>query len=412
MDTYDVVIAGAGHAGVQTAVSLLQAGYEGRIGLMSAETCVPYERPPLCKEYLSGATDVGGIEFRPGTYWDDSPAELLLDHSVVAVDAAERVVTTAHGQEVGYSTLVWAAGGSARVLPVPGHDLAGVFSIRNIGDVDAIKSRLASMRNAVIVGGGYIGLETAAALRKQGIETTVVEVQDRLLARVTSPAISTFIEAAHREHGVDVLLRRGVVAILGSGGQVTGVRLTDGTHLPADLVIIGIGLAPIVEPIEAAGALVDDGIVVDKYCRTTLPHVYAIGDVARHPNQFAGGDVRLESVQNAVDQARVTAAGILGRPTAYESVPWFWSNQYDIKLKTAGLFAGHDHHVVRGEPAKKKFSVGYFRDGALIAIDSVNAPGDYLAARHLIERGVALSPTAFADHTHSLKDAATGATVT
>ncbi|MGU3436456.1 NAD(P)/FAD-dependent oxidoreductase [Actinomycetes bacterium M1A6_2h] len=403
MDSYDVVIVGAGHAGVQAAVSLVQGGFEGRVALLSAESCLPYERPPLCKSYLDGEVEVDEIGLRAPAYWNESPVDLLLGHRVVGVDPVAHRVTTADGGTIGYSSLVWAAGGSARTLTVPGHDLDNVFSIRDVGDVDALKKRIATAADAVIVGGGYIGLETAAGLRKAGIGTVVVEMQNRLLARVTSPTISAFIEQVHRDNGVEVVLERGVVEITGRDGQAEGVRLTDGTSVPADLVIVGVGLAPNVEPITAAGGLVSDGIVVDTSCRTTLPDVFAIGDVARHPNRFARGEVRLESVQNAVDQAKVAAACILGRGASYDAVPWFWSNQYDVKLKTAGLLTGYDTEAVRGDPLRKKFSVGYFLDDTLIAVDSVNNPGDYLAARQLLERGITVSREVFADHTTSLK---------
>ena len=404
MNNYNVVIAGAGQAGVQTAISLHQAGYTGSIALLSAEDTEPYERPPLSKSYLAGDDDLNAILFRTPGYWDESPVTLRTAARVVAVDAEAHTVTTSQGEAIGYGYLVWAAGGTARTLPIPGHDLRGVLSIRDLQDANELRSILGTAQRAVIIGGGYVGLEAAAAFRGRGIATTIIEAQDRLLARTTSPVISDFFAQVHRANGVDIILNGGVSEILGNHGHVTSVRLADRTQLEADLVIVGIGLVPNVDPIAGAGGNVDNGVVVDAYCRTDLPDIFAVGDVARHPNIYSDGEsVRLESVQNAIEQAKLVADYIRGEARPYEVVPWFWSNQYDARLKTVGLLTGYDELVVRGNPSKPGFTVVYLRAGQVIALDCVNTPVDFAHGRVLIERGVSASAEARADTSRPLK---------
>ena len=388
MNNYNVVIAGAGQAGVQTAISLHQAGYTGSIALLSAEDTEPYERPPLSKSYLAGDDDLNAILFRTPGYWDESPVTLRTAARVVAVDAEAHTVTTSQGEAIGYGYLVWAAGGTARTLPIPGHDLRGVLSIRDLQDANELRSILGTAQRAVIIGGGYVGLEAAAAFRGRGIATTIIEAQDRLLARTTSPVISDFFAQVHRANGVDIILNGGVSEILGNHGHVTSVRLADRTQLEADLVIVGIGLVPNVDPIAGAGGNVDNGVVVDAYCRTDLPGIFAVGDVARHPNIYADGEsVRLESVQNAIEQGKSAAAALAGKARPFTAAPWFWSDQYDVRLQMAGLSAGHDNIVVRGDRAARRFSVFYFRGETLIAVDTVNRAPDHMAARKLLDAG-------------------------
>lgn len=404
MTHYNVVIVGAGHAGVQLATSLVQGGYAGSIALLSAENVEPYERPPLSKSYLAGEQSRDDILFRPSEYWANSPVDLQLGAIVTSVDPEKRVVTTAAGSAIHYDYLVWAAGGHARKLSIPGHGLEGVLTIRDLPDVDRLRALVPTTKHAVVIGGGYIGLEVAAQLRAWNIDVTLVEAQDRLLARVTSPPVSDYYAALHRDRGVRILLQSQAEQLVGENGMMTTVRLSDGTLLPADLVIVGIGLVPNVGPIAAAGGQVDNGIVVDEYCQTSLPHVFAIGDLARHRNEYAGGEyIRLESVQNAVEQAKVVAHAIMGNRRPYSAVPWFWSNQYDVKLKTVGLLNGYDDYVVRGNPESGKFSVVYLRNGRVIAIDCINTVADFAVGRKLIEQGLEVNVADLKDVSIPLK---------
>ncbi|MGI4878458.1 MAG: NAD(P)/FAD-dependent oxidoreductase, partial [Janthinobacterium lividum] len=313
------------------------------------------------------------------------------------------------GETLGYGDLIWAAGGHARALPVPGAALGGVHSIRSRADVDRLTADLAGTDHVAIVGGGYIGLEAAAVLVKAGKHVTILEAQDRVLARVAGVAVSRFYEAEHRAHGVDVRLGVGIEALVGDhaaandSGHVGGVRTSDGT-VPAGVVIVGIGIVPAVAPLAQAGATTHNGVEVDDLCRTSLPHVFAIGDCAHHANTFAdGAGIRLESVQNAVDQAKTVAGVILGTPTPYHAVPWFWSNQYDLKLQTVGLSAGHDATVVRGDPASRSWSLVYLRRGRVIALDCINAARDFVQGRALVETGLAADPALLADTSRALK---------
>ena len=329
---------------------------------------------------------------------------LRLGARVVAVDAAAHSVTTADGERIGYGTLVWAAGGHPRALPVPSGSLPGVHVIRTRTDVDALRREAEHASNIVIIGGGYIGLEAAAVLRKLGKSVTVVEALDRVLARVAGEPVSRFYEAEHRAHGVDIRLLAAVEDLEAKDGRVAAVRLAGGT-LAADLVIVGIGIVPSVAPLAEAGAATGNGVEVDEFCRTSLPDIYAIGDCASHANAFAGGArIRLESVQNAIDQAKVVAGAILGAPKPYHAAPWFWSNQYDLKLQTIGISAGHDASVVRGDPAARSWSLVYLKHGKVIALDCINAARDYVQGRALVERGLAIDPARLADAAVPLKE--------
>lgn len=315
-------------------------------------------------------------------------------------------LTTDSGRLVGYGELIWATGGEPRRLTCDGHHLRGVHAIRTRADVDRLLGELDAAERIVVIGGGYIGLEAAAALTKFGKTVTLVETLDRVLARVAGEALSRFYEQEHRAHGVRLLLASGVSCIEGDD-VVTGVRLADGEILPADIVIVGIGIIPAIEPLADAGAAVGNGVLVDAQCRTTLPHVFAIGDCAAHVNRFAdGATIRLESVQNANDQAVVAARTIVGRETSYQAVPWFWSSQYDLKLQTVGLSTGFDAAVLRGDPANRAFSIVYLRDGRVIAIDAVNAVKDYVQGRALVLNGVQAAPEDLADTARPLKDLA------
>ena len=401
---HDVLIVGAGHAGAQAAAALRQRKFAGSIALIGDEPDPPYERPPLSKDYLSGEKSFERILIRPAAFWAEREIALQLGRRVTTVDAVARSVTCANGDTFGYGTLIWATGGSPRRLACPGHNLAGVHPVRTRADIDRLRGELPAIERVVVVGGGYIGLEAAAGLTKLGKQVTVLEAQDRVLARVAGEPLSRFYEAEHRARGVDVRLNVLVECLEERGGAIAGVRLASGEVLPADAVIVGIGIEPAVAPLITAGAEGDNGVAVDVMCRTTLPDIYAIGDCAAHANRFAGGaTIRLESVQNANDQATVVAKALTGEPTAYDAVPWFWSNQYDLKLQTVGLSTGHDATVLRGDPATRSFSLVYLKAGRVIAFDCVNATRDYVQGRKLVEIGAMLSPDQLQDADVPLK---------
>ena len=396
-DRTDVLIVGAGQGGAQTAAVLRQQHFAGTITLVGAERDPPYERPALSKEYLAGEKAFDKMLLHPPRSWADRDIELVLGERVIEVDARAHRARLASGATIGYGTLVWATGGEPRRLTCSGHDLRGVHTVRTREDVDRLRAELAAATRVVVIGGGYIGLEAAAVLVKLGKRVTVVEALDRVLARVAGEELSRFYEAEHRAHGVDVRLSAKVACIEEAGGVATGVRLEDGEVLPAEMVVVGIGITPLVEPLVAAGARAGDGVVVDLQGKTSLPDVFAIGDCAAHENVHARGElVRLESIQNANDQATIAAKAIVGKPDRYEAVPWFWSNQWDLRLQTVGLSRGHDATVVRGDLGARRFSVVYFREGKIVALDCVNAMKDYVQGKALIASGRALDPSAVA----------------
>jgi 3-phenylpropionate/trans-cinnamate dioxygenase ferredoxin reductase subunit len=401
---YDVLIVGAGQGGAYAAIQLRQQGFEGSIALVGRESEPPYERPPLSKEYMLGDKEWERLLIRPADFWAGKGIDLLLSTEVTSVAAEAREVTLQDGRTIGFGELIWATGGDPRPLSCPGADLQGVHAVRTRKDADAILAELSGVERVAIVGGGYIGLEAAAVLRKLGKEVTLLEVLPRVLARVAGPQLSTFYEKEHRDHGVDLRTGIGVVEILGED-KVSGVRLSDDSTVECQMVIVGIGIIPAVGPLLSAGAAGGNGVDVDQYCRTILPHVWAIGDCAAHSSQFADGAViRLESVQNANDMATCVAKAITGDPQPYGATPWFWSNQYDLKLQTVGLSAGHDQAVLRGDPATRSFSVLYLKDGKLIACDAVNMIKDYVQARKLVEEGAKIAPEDLADISRPLKE--------
>lgn len=404
MQHFDVVIVGGGHGGAQAAIALRTQGFAGSIAIVGRETEPPYERPPLSKEYLAQEKPFERLYLRPREYWADKQVELLLGREVTALEAAARQITCAEGSSLTYGDLIWATGGDPRRLSCPGADLAGIHYVRTRADVDGLMAELPQVRHAVVIGGGYIGLEAAAVLSKLGKQVTLLEALPRVLARVAGEDLSRFFEGEHRAHGVDLRTGMAVEAIEGEG-RVSGVKLADGTVIPADVVIVGIGIVPSIGVLVAAGAAGGNGVDVDERCRTSLPHVFAIGDCAAHANSFADGAViRLESVQNANDMATVVAKVITGQDASYGATPWFWSNQYDLKLQTVGLSAGHDATVLRGDPATRSFSVIYLRQGKVIALDSVNCAKDYAQGRKLVEQRVAADPAALVDPAIPLKD--------
>lgn len=398
-----MVIVGAGQAGFQVAASLRGDGHAGPITLLGAETHPPYQRPPLSKGLLLGKIARERLLFRQPDFYAAQAIDLRLGTTVAAIDRDARAVVTGAGERIAYDALVLATGTRVRPLPVPGADLAGVLYLRTIDDCEELARRIATAQRVVVIGGGFIGLEVAAAVRLLGRPVTVLEAADRLMGRVVAPVISDFYADLHRGRGVELVLCARIAALEGAAGGVRAVAMADGVRHPADLVVVGIGVLPNVELAEAAGLACANGIVVDGHGRTADPAIYACGECTSHPSRFAGGMVRLESVQNAVDQAKAVAAAIVGRPESYDEVPWFWSDQYEVKLQMVGLSAGHDRQVVRGDPASDRFSVCYFRHGRLIAIDSVNRPGDHMIGRRLLTAGVGVRPEDAADPSFDLK---------
>jgi len=383
---FDCLIVGGGHAGAQSAILLRQQKYEGTIGLIGAEPDLPYERPPLSKDFLAGEKMFERLLLRPAHFWAEHKVDLILGQRVKAIDAAAHSVKTASGADYSYGKLIWAGGGAARQLSCPGATAQGLFTVRTRADVDALMATMPTATRFVIIGGGYIGMEAAAVLSKLGKQVTLIEALDRVLARVAGAALSTFFQDEHVAHGVDIRLDAAVEAIeTDAENRATGVRLADGTLVPGDAVIVGIGIVPETGPLIVAGASGGNGIDVDEYCQTSLPDIYAIGDCAAHENRFANGRrIRIESVQNANDQARTAVQHLLGNPAPYAAVPWFWSNQYDLRLQTVGLSLGHDEYIVRGDPATRSFSLVYLRQGQVIALDCVNRTKDYVQGRALV----------------------------
>ena len=382
---YDVLIVGAGHGGAQAAIALRQNKFNGTIALLGDEPHPPYERPPLSKEYLSGEKSFDRILIRPPMFWRERSVDLLLNRRVISVDAVPHRVTLTDRSHIGYGKLIWATGGTPRTLNCSGHDLSGIHGIRSRSDAYRMLAETAEAHHIVVIGGGYIGLEAAAVLVKLGKQVTVLEAMDRVLARVAGEPLARFYEAEHRAQGVKLHLNAKVDRLIGKDGWVSHVQMHDGTLLPADMVVVGIGIVPATEPLIAAGAVGVDGVDVDRYCHTSLPDIYAVGDCARHVNDFAdGARIRLESVQNANDQASVVAKDIAGVATPYHAVPWFWSNQYDLKLQTIGFNFGFDEAIMRGDPMRRSFSVVYLRQGRVLALDCVNNTKDYVQGKALV----------------------------
>jgi len=383
--------------------------------MLGRESDPPYERPPLSKEYLAGEKSFERILIRPLQFWADKDIDLRLSSNVVSIDSMRHQLTLSDDTQLTYRKLIWAAGGDPRRLSCPGADLDGVHSVRNRADVDRIMAELETgAKRVVVIGGGYIGLEAAAGLRKLGCEITLIETLPRVLARVAGEELSAFYQDEHRAQGVDLRLETMVERLEGAdsgdadgaaSNRVTGVKLSTGEIIPADMVIVGIGIVPSVGPLIGAGASGGNGVDVDEYCRTTLDDIYAIGDCASHANPFAGNAViRLESVQNAHDMASTTARAICGDKQPYHALPWFWSNQYDLKLQTAGLAMDYDQTVLRGDPKMRKFSVIYLKEGRVIALDCVNSIKDYVQGRKLVEAKMVFDPDLLADTDIPLKD--------
>ena len=391
-----VLIAGAGHAAGQVVASFRQKKFDGKLVLLGDEPYLPYQRPPLSKKYLSGDLAEERLLFKPASFYADERIQVELNTPVIDLSLTDKTVQTGAGQFFAYDKLILALGSRARIIPLPGTELGGVHYLRGIDDVNCLRQEIAPGNRMVIVGAGYIGLEVAAVCRSAGLDVTVVEMADSVMSRVVSPQISAFYQAQHEQHGVKFLLSAELAALRGEH-KVTSVELTNGDLIPADLVLLAAGIVPNMELAEDAGLVIDNGIAVDDRCRTSDPDVYAIGDCCSHPSSIYGRRLRLESVHNALEQAKTAVNNICGIEDHYSQVPWFWSDQYDIKLQIAGLSQGYDDVVLRGEQADKKFSCFYLREQKLIAVDAVNSPREFMRSKALIAAQTTLDPAVLAD---------------
>jgi 3-phenylpropionate/trans-cinnamate dioxygenase ferredoxin reductase subunit len=398
-----VAIIGAGQAGFQTAASLRDAGFGGRVVLIGDEPVLPYQRPPLSKSYLAGQSGVDDLWLRAVEFYAKQQIDLVYGDPVTAIDRGRRRLRLASGAEVAWDHLVLATGARCRALPIPGAELDGVLALRTLADADALRQRLDEAGEVVVIGAGFIGLEFAAVANACGARVHIVEITHHPMGRVVSAPISRFFTEAHIGWGAEVALGTGVARILGSADRVTAVETTDGRRIAADLVLICVGVIPNSELAGDAGLAIDNGIVVDEYLSTADPGISAIGDCANFPTPFASGRVRLESVQNAVDQGRCVAERLAGRPLPFRKVPWFWSDQRDLKLQIAGITTDHDTSVLRGDPAGRHFSVFCFRGERLIGVESVNRTADHVVARRLLAGDPALSPEQAADEGYDLR---------
>lgn len=403
MTPKNIVIVGAGQAAAQAVETLRKRGCEAALTVVGDEPVHPYQRPPLSKKLLAGSLTHDRLLIRHAHFYDEHAVELRLGRRALAIDRQRREVRLDDGATLPYDALLLATGSRARRVAVPGAQLAGVYTLRTIADVDAIRAEAQPGRRAVIVGGGYIGLEVAATLRGLGVEITVIELADRVMNRVVCEPVSRFYEAEHARHGVRIALRTGLESFAGDG-RLSAVRCTDGSEYAADFAIVGVGVQPADELARAAGLACDNGIIVDEYCRTSDPSIHAAGDCTNHPSARYGCRVRLESVDNAFEQATSAALNMLGIDTVHDKTPWFWSDQYDLKLIIVGLSQGHDQVVLRGDPATRSFAACYLRAGELIAIDTINSPKDQMAARKLIAARAHPDPARLADSGVPLKD--------
>lgn len=406
-----IVIAGAGQAGVQAALSLRDEGYTGRIDLIGDEPGLPYQRPPLSKAYLTGKMSRTSLELRPQDILDKLAIHLTSDCRIERIDPVAHTVRTTNNS-LAYDHLIIATGTRNRPLPIPGHTLDGVHQLRTAADADLLRPRLATLKHIVIIGAGFIGLEVAAVAAALGAKVTVLEAAHRPMARALSEPMSDFFRAAHETNGINLAFGTTAARIEENAGRVRAVETADGKTFPADVVLIGIGVIPNTELAAEAGLAINNGIVVDEMMATADPAISAIGDCASFPQFFAAGTMmRIESVQNAADQGRCVAARLTGKPKPYRAVPWFWSDQGPLKLQMAGLSMPHDHAVLRGDPASGAFSVFCFRDDKLVGVESVNKPADHMIARRLIGAGTPLTPAEATDLAFDLKAHAAAAPV-
>ncbi len=407
--TERVIIVGAGHAAGQAATTLRQKKFAGEIVMIGDEPYVPYQRPPLSKAYLAGELELERLYFKPAKFYPEHDITLQLDTRVTAIDPAARTVTTDKGKSLAYTKLILATGSRVRELPIPGNDLDGVHYLRSIADVQAMQAQFRAGAKIVIVGGGYIGLEVAAVAVKHGLDVTVLETESRVMNRVVAREISQFFQNMHTAEGTKLELGRRVQKINGAEGHVVSVSCADGFTVDADIVVIGIGILPNVELAKAAGLKTSNGIVVDEYCRTSDPDILAIGDCTRHPNGLLGRHLRLESVHNAIEQGKTAAMCIIGQPVAYNQIPWFWSDQFDVKMQIAGMSDVHEQFVLRGDPATRSFAAFYLQEGRIVAVDAVNSPREFMLGKKLVAAGAKIALDDLADTGKDFKALATAA---
>lgn len=400
-----VVIAGAGHAAGQTIVSLRQGGYAGRIFLVGEEPYLPYQRPPLSKKFLAGELDVSRLLLRQEKFYEEHAVDVLLNTRVTGIDAGSRTATLSNSSRLAYDKLVLATGSRARELDVPGSRLPGVHYLRTIHDVDRIRDHFHPGASLVIIGAGYIGLEVAAVAVTHGLKVTVVELASQVMARVEAPPLAEFMTRVHQAAGVDIRCSTGIRSFAGDS-RLRGVVCSNGGEIPADLAIVGIGILPNVEVAEAAGIVCSNGIMVDEYCRTSDPDVLSVGDCTNHPNPLLGRRLRLESVHNAQEQAKTAASTILGRLEPYAQIPWFWSDQYDLKVQIVGFSSGTEQAVMRGDPDSRSFALFFLDDGRLTSCYAVNHPREFMLSKKLIALGARPDPAQLRDTSVPFKEIA------
>ena len=403
----DIVIVGAGQAGGQTVASLRQGGFKGGITILGDEAQPPYQRPPLSKQYLSGDQALTRLYVRPEQFYIDHEINLQTETRVTDIAPEARTLNTASGTTYHYDELLIATGSRPRILKLPGAALNGIHYLRTIADVDRIRAALSGATRVCILGGGYIGLEVAAVIASSGLEVSVIEMEERILQRVTTAEMSAFYQDIHEQQGVKIMVNTRAIGFEGDT-SVTALVVHEQGHeqglerrIETDLVIIGIGIQPNVELAEAAGIDCDNGILVDNRCRTSQTHIYAAGDCTNHPNALLNRRLRLESVPNAMEQARVAADNMLGGTKTYAAVPWFWSDQYDLKLQMVGFSADGDRAVTRGDPDSKQFAVFYLNNGKVVGVDAVNSPKEFMVCKQLY--GKTVDPDALADPQLDLK---------
>jgi 3-phenylpropionate/trans-cinnamate dioxygenase ferredoxin reductase subunit len=404
-----IIIAGAGHAAGQAAVSLRQGGYAGRIIMVGEEPYLPYQRPPLSKKYLSGELELERMYVRHQKFYDEHNIDIRLSTRVEKINCKDQTVRLSDGKEERYGCLILATGSHVRKLQIPGHDLDGVHYLRSIEDVHRIQKDFKPGARLVIIGAGYIGMETAAVAVTHGLDVTVVETTDYIMARALAPEVAAFFDKVHRDAGVKIECNRDPNAEILGDGKVEALRGADGRVLPADLIIAGIGILPTTDIAEEAGIECADGIVVDECCRTSDPHILAIGDCTNHPNHLLGRRLRLESVHNAQEQAKTAAATLCGKLKPYNQIPWFWSDQYDLKLQIVGLSGDHDQVIIRGDFADRSFAAFYMKGDLLVAVDAVNSAREFMLSKKLIAQGARIEPEILADTSIDFKELANAA---
>ena len=403
MTSRHIVIVGGGQAAAQAILTLRQKKFDGRITLVGEEELPPYQRPPLSKKYLAGELERERLFLRPLAFYEKNGVEMRLGVRAEEIEPDRRRVRLDDGLSLDYDGLLLATGSRVRRLKIPGSDLPGIHYVRNVADVDRISEAVKPGNRLVVAGAGYIGLEVAAVAATKGLKVTILEAVDRVMARVVCPEVSRFYFDYHTRSGVDIRCGKMIDGFIGNG-HVEAVSAADGERFPCDLAIVGIGIEPVVEPASGAGLTCDNGIRVDEFARTDDEAIVAAGDCTNHPSRRYGHRVRLESVQNAIDQAKVAAASLLGEDQPYDTVPWFWSDQYDLKLQIAGLSQNHDRVVLRGDPSANSFSAFYLRDGVLLAVDAVNSPREFMLGKRLIMQRAAPAPELLADSESDLME--------